>query len=66
MVSGSSAVSAAVGVEPQSRLMELESIVANLVYIKVKEGGKGRSKKWRRLLAFPHISQCMDIQVSSL
>ena len=46
--------------------MELENIVANMVYIKVKEGGKGRSKKWRRLLAFPHVSQCMDIQVSSL
>ena len=48
-------------------LMELENIVANTVYIKAKEGGpdnsKGRSKKWRKLLAFPHISQCMDIQV---
>ena len=51
-------------------LMELENIVANTVYIKAKEGGpdnsKGRSKKWRKLLAFPHISQCMDIQVSVL
>ena len=50
-------------------LMELENIVANTVYIKAKEGGpdnsKGRSKKWRKLLAFPHISQCMDIQVES-
>ena len=50
-------------------LMELENIVANTVYIKAKEGGpdnsKGRSKKWRKLLAFPHISQCMDIQVGS-
>ena len=50
-------------------LMELENIVANTVYIKAKEGGpdnsKGRSKKWRKLLAFPHISQCMDIQVRS-
>ena len=49
-------------------LMELENIVANTVYIKAKEGGpdnsKGRSKKWRKLLAFPHISQCTDIQVS--
>ena len=51
-------------------LMELENIVANTVYIKAKEGGpdnsKGRSKKWRKLLAFPHISQCMDIQVGKL
>ena len=50
-------------------LMELENIVANTVYIKAKEGGpensKGRSKKWRKLLAFPHISQCADIQVSA-
>lgn len=49
-------------------LMELENIVANTVYIKAKEGGpdnsKGRSKKWRKLLAFPHISQCTDIQES--
>ncbi len=49
-------------------LMELENIVANTVYIKAKEGGpdnnKGRSKKWRKLLAFPHISQCVEIQVN--
>jgi G protein-coupled receptor kinase len=49
-------------------LMELENIVANTVYIKAKEGGpdnsKGRSKKWRKLLAFPHISTCLDIQVN--
>eukprot|EP00095_Tigriopus_kingsejongensis_P003589 snap_masked-scaffold1122_size61463-processed-gene-0.0 protein:Tk03589 transcript:snap_masked-scaffold1122_size61463-processed-gene-0.0-mRNA-1 annotation:"camp-dependent protein kinase catalytic" len=40
--------------------MELENIVANTVYLKAREGGpdnsKGRSKKWRKLLAFPHIS----------
>ena len=46
--------------------MELENIVANMVYIKVKEGGKGRSKKWRKLLALPSVSQCMHIQVSLL
>ncbi|CAH8500455.1 unnamed protein product [Schistosoma turkestanicum] len=42
--------------------MELENIVANTVYIKAKrsgaDGDKGRSRKWRTLLAFPHISQC--------
>ena len=52
----------------EMELMELENIVANTVYIKAKEGGpdnnKGRSKKWRKLLAFPHISQCVEIQVN--
>lgn len=40
--------------------MELENIVANTVYIKAKESGankdKRRSKKWRDILAFPHVS----------
>ena len=47
-------------------LMELENIVANTVYIKARECGsdinKGRSKKWRRLLQFPHISYCLDLK----
>jgi len=47
-------------------LMELENIVANTVYLKAREGGpegsKGRSKKWKKLLTFPHISQCIDLQ----
>ncbi|KAM6294654.1 LOW QUALITY PROTEIN: G protein-coupled receptor kinase 5-like [Aegotheles albertisi] len=42
--------------------MELENIVANTVLLKAREGGgskrKGRSKKWREMLRFPHISQC--------
>lgn len=46
--------------------MELENIVANTVYLKAREGGpdnsKGRSKKWRKLLTFPHISTCIDLQ----
>lgn len=50
-------------------LMELENIVANTVYLKAREGGpegsKGRSKKWKKLLTFPHISECIDL-VSSL
>jgi len=45
--------------------MELENIVANTVYLKAREGGpdssKGRSKKWRKLLNFPHISQCQHL-----
>ncbi|XP_064599937.1 G protein-coupled receptor kinase 5-like [Liolophura sinensis] len=46
--------------------MELENIVANTVYLKAREGGggkrKGKSKKWKQILKFPHISQCEDIQ----
>ncbi|CAB4066314.1 GRK4_5_6 [Lepeophtheirus salmonis] len=46
-------------------LMELENIVANTVYLKAREGGpdnsKGRSKKWRKILNFPHISTCKDL-----
>ncbi|CAH8849417.1 unnamed protein product [Trichobilharzia szidati] len=46
--------------------MELENIVANTVYIKAKRSGadrdKGRSRKWRTLLAFPHISQCSHLR----
>ena len=46
-------------------LMELENIVANTVYLKAREGGpdssKGRSKKWRKLLTFPHVSQCLSL-----
>lgn len=46
-------------------LMELENIVANTVYLKAREGGPGssggRSKKWRKLLTFPHVSQCLSL-----
>lgn len=46
-------------------LMELENIVANTVYLKAREGGpegsKGRSKKWKKLLTFPHISECIHL-----
>ncbi|XP_060555612.1 G protein-coupled receptor kinase 5-like isoform X2 [Ruditapes philippinarum] len=46
--------------------MELENIVANTVYLKAREGGggkrKGKSKKWKQILKFPHISQCMDLK----
>jgi len=45
--------------------MELENIVANTVYLKAREGGpegsKGRSKKWKKLLTFPHISECIHL-----
>ncbi|XP_077972344.1 G protein-coupled receptor kinase 6-like isoform X2 [Styela clava] len=49
--------------------MELENIVANTVYLKAREvsaggGGKrkGKSKKWREMLKFPHISQCEELR----
>lgn len=45
--------------------MELENIVANTVYLKAREGGpegsKGRSKKWKKLLTFPHVSECIHL-----
>ncbi|XP_068776577.1 G protein-coupled receptor kinase 5-like isoform X3 [Struthio camelus] len=46
--------------------MELENIVANTVLLKAREGGggkrKGRSKKWKEILRFPHISQCDELR----
>lgn len=51
---------------PQIPPMELENIVANTVYLKAREGGggkrKGKSKKWKQILKFPHISTCLDIK----
>ncbi|KAJ8400094.1 hypothetical protein AAFF_G00401330 [Aldrovandia affinis] len=48
--------------------MELENIVANTVLLKAREGGggkrKGRSKKWREILRFPHINECMGLRNS--
>ncbi|XP_002742089.2 G protein-coupled receptor kinase 5 [Saccoglossus kowalevskii] len=46
--------------------MELENIVANTVLLKAREGGggkrKGKSKKWKQILKFPHISVCNDLR----
>ncbi|CAM9370300.1 G protein-coupled receptor kinase 5-like [Lethenteron reissneri] len=46
--------------------MELENIVANTVLLKAREGGggkrKGKSKKWKEILRFPHISQCEELR----
>ncbi|XP_053317856.1 G protein-coupled receptor kinase 6 [Spea bombifrons] len=48
--------------------MELENIVANTVLLKAREGGggnrKGKSKKWRQMLQFPHISECEELRRS--
>uniref|UniRef100_A0A671V450 G protein-coupled receptor kinase n=1 Tax=Sparus aurata TaxID=8175 RepID=A0A671V450_SPAAU len=46
--------------------MELENIVANTVLLKAREGGggnrKGKSKKWKQLLQFPHVSLCEELR----
>ncbi|CAP23139.3 Protein CBR-GRK-1 [Caenorhabditis briggsae] len=42
--------------------MEIENIVANTVYIKARESGgqkKGKSKKWKNYLQFPHYTECI-------
>uniref|UniRef100_A0A667WVS9 G protein-coupled receptor kinase n=1 Tax=Myripristis murdjan TaxID=586833 RepID=A0A667WVS9_9TELE len=44
--------------------MEIESIMANNALIKAREGGKGRSWKWKELLRFPHVRQCMDLAMN--
>ncbi|CAL1568031.1 unnamed protein product [Knipowitschia caucasica] len=43
--------------------MEIESMVANSVLVRAREGGgsKGRSWKWKEMLRFPHISQCKEL-----
>lgn len=43
--------------------MEIESMVANSVLVKAREGGgsKGRSWKWKEMLRFPHISHCQEL-----
>uniref|UniRef100_A0A4W5MKE1 G protein-coupled receptor kinase n=1 Tax=Hucho hucho TaxID=62062 RepID=A0A4W5MKE1_9TELE len=43
--------------------MDIDSMAANSALIRAREGGgrKGRSWKWRRMLRFPHISQCMEL-----
>ncbi|XP_054873182.1 G protein-coupled receptor kinase 6 isoform X2 [Amphiprion ocellaris] len=46
--------------------MELENIVANTVLLKAREGGggnrKGKSKKWKQMLQFPHVSLCEELR----
>ncbi|XP_057177426.1 G protein-coupled receptor kinase 5 isoform X1 [Triplophysa rosa] len=49
--------------------MEIESMVANCALIKAREVGnngnrKGRSRKWRYLLRFPHINECRELENS--
>ncbi|KAK6061957.1 hypothetical protein COOONC_00376 [Cooperia oncophora] len=45
--------------------MEIENIVANTVYIKARESGgqkKGKSKKWKSYLQFPHYTECLPLR----
>ncbi|KAM3725054.1 G protein-coupled receptor kinase [Dirofilaria immitis] len=45
--------------------MEIENIVANTVYIKARESGgqkKGKSKKWKNYLQFPHYTECLYLR----
>lgn len=48
--------------------MELENIVANTVLLKAREGGggkrKGKSKKWKEILKFPHINLCEEQRIT--
>ncbi|KAL0965261.1 hypothetical protein UPYG_G00278970 [Umbra pygmaea] len=46
-----------------SAVMEIESMVANSALIRAREAGegKGRSWRWRNMLRFPHISQCVEL-----
>ncbi|XP_029624784.1 G protein-coupled receptor kinase 5 isoform X2 [Salmo trutta] len=43
--------------------MEIDGMAANSALLRAREGGggKGRSRKWRKMLRFPHISQCMEL-----
>ncbi|XP_016110054.1 G protein-coupled receptor kinase 5-like [Sinocyclocheilus grahami] len=49
--------------------MEIESMVANCALIKAREVGnggnrKGRSRKWKEFLRFPHINECTELENS--
>ncbi|XP_058286279.1 G protein-coupled receptor kinase 4 isoform X3 [Hylobates moloch] len=48
--------------------MELENIVANSLLLKARQGGygkkSGRSKKWRKILTLPPVSQCSELRHS--
>ncbi|KAK7125334.1 hypothetical protein R3I93_020877 [Phoxinus phoxinus] len=49
--------------------MEIESMVANSALIRAREVGnganhKGRSRKWKEFLRFPHINECIELERS--
>ncbi|KAM3873718.1 G protein-coupled receptor kinase 5 [Diretmus argenteus] len=46
--------------------MEIDSMVANCALVRAREGGrgKGRSSRWKEMLRFPHITECMELAMS--
>ncbi|KAM4634993.1 G protein-coupled receptor kinase 5 [Polymixia lowei] len=46
--------------------MEIESMVANNALVRAREGGvlKGRSWKWKEMLRFPQINQCVEFAMN--
>lgn len=42
--------------------MEIENIVANTVYIKAREGDRGRSKKWKEMLRLPTLRSSLELR----
>lgn len=37
-------------------------IVVNNYFLGGTDSNKGKSKKWKKILQFPHISQCVDLK----
>lgn len=36
-------------------------LICHLISL-ITDSNKGKSKKWRKILQFPHISQCIDVK----
>ncbi|XP_037386424.1 G protein-coupled receptor kinase 4 [Talpa occidentalis] len=51
------------------RRLELESLLANALLLKARQGGygrkSGRSKKWKEMLKLPPVSQCSELRKST-
>lgn len=48
-----------------SEIFRIFLLFLNFICLFVVGGGgkrKGKSKKWKQILKFPHISQCMDLK----
>lgn len=50
----------------EGMLQDIFSLLKSYNFPHFIEGGsdsnKGKSKKWRKILQFPHISQCIDLK----
>ncbi|XP_060764549.1 G protein-coupled receptor kinase 5 isoform X2 [Neoarius graeffei] len=46
--------------------MEIDSMAANTALIRARTGGggksKGRSRRWKELLQFPHVNECAELE----